>query len=89
MKRAKLLIYIIYRWNLVYYSHIQVIKSKLIHNMFKYQKKNAKTGAKVHLHKSPLQFSPFDMRDSSYLEHLHKELKLRNSREALLSLRKI
>ena len=28
------------------------------------------------------------MRDTSYLEHLHKELKLRNSREAMTSLRK-
>ena len=56
--------------------------------MFKYHKKNAKTGAKAHLHKSPLQFSPFDLRDTSYLEHLHKELKLRNTKEAILSLRK-
>ena len=56
--------------------------------MFKYKKVNAKTGSKVHLHKSPLNYSPFDMRDTKYLEHLHKELKLRNSREAMLSLRK-
>ena len=28
------------------------------------------------------------LRDSSFLEHLHHELKLRNSRESMLSLRK-
>ena len=56
--------------------------------MFKYHKKNAKMGTKSHLHKSPLQFSPFDMRDTSFLEHLHKELKIRNTKEAMLSLRK-
>ena len=32
-------------------------------------------------------FTPFDIRDNSYLEHLSKELKLRNAREGLLSLR--
>ena len=56
--------------------------------MFKYHKKNAKTGARTHLHKSPLQYNPFMLRDTSYLEHLHKKLKLTNSKEALLSLRK-
>ena len=56
--------------------------------MFKYKKVNAKTGSKVHLHKSPLNYSPFDIRDTSYLEHLHKELKLRSSREAMTLLRK-
>ena len=56
--------------------------------MFKYQKRNAKSRLRAHLHKSPLNFSPFDLRDNSYLEHLHKELKLRNSREAMLTLRK-
>ena len=56
--------------------------------MMKYHKKNAKMGAKAHLHKSPLQFSPFDLRDAKFLEHLHHELKLRNSRESMLSLRK-
>ena len=56
--------------------------------MMKYKKKNAKMGARVHLHKSPLNYTPFDLRDSSYLDHLHKELKLRSSREAMLSLRK-
>ena len=56
--------------------------------MFKFKKKNAKTGSKVHLHKSPLIFSSFDMRDTKYLEHLHHELKLRSSREEMISLRK-
>ena len=56
--------------------------------MFKYKKVNAKTGSKVHLHKSPLNYNPFMLRDTNYLEHLHKELKLRNSREAMTSLRK-
>ena len=56
--------------------------------MFKYHKKNAKAGNKVHLHKSPLNYNPFMLRDNSFLEHLHHQLKLRNSREALVSLRK-
>ena len=55
--------------------------------MFKYHKKNKKTGNRTHLQKSLLNYSPFDMRDTSYLEHLHKELKLRNAREAMISLR--
>ena len=56
--------------------------------MFKYHKKNAKVGNKVHLHKSPLNYNPFMLRDNSYLEHLHHQLKLKKSREALVSLRK-
>ena len=32
-------------------------------------------------------FTPFDLRDHAYLEHLSKELKLRNARAGLLSLR--
>ena len=56
--------------------------------MFKYHKKNKKTGTKAHLHKSLIDYSPFDMRDKSYLEHLHKELKLRNAREAMVSFEK-
>ena len=57
--------------------------------MFKYQSKNKKSALRrSHLHKSVLSFSPFDIRDTSYLEHLHKELKLRSSREAMTSLRK-
>ena len=56
--------------------------------MLKYHKKNAKVGNKVHLHKSPLTYNPFMLRDTNFLEHLHKELKLRNTKEAMLSLRK-
>ena len=56
--------------------------------MFKYHKHNNKTGTKAHLHKSLMNFSPFDMRDNSYLEHLHHQLKLRNSRESMVALRK-
>ena len=56
--------------------------------MFKYKKVNAKTGSKVHLHKSPLNYNPFMMKDTAYLEHLQKELKLRSAREGMLSLRK-
>ena len=56
--------------------------------MFKYHKRNKKMGAKVHLQQQMMNFTPFDMRDLSYLEHLHKELKLRNTREGMVSLRK-
>ena len=52
------------------------------------RKKNAKTGNRVHLQKQLMNFSPFDLRDTSYLDHLHTESKLRQSREAMLLLRK-
>ena len=55
--------------------------------MMKYEK-NAKTGNRVHLQKQLMNFSPFDLRDTSYLDHLHTESKLRQSREAMLLLRK-
>ena len=56
--------------------------------MFKYHKHNKKTGTKAHvLGGVKSNFTPFDMRDNSYLEHLSKELKLRNARAGLLSLR--
>ena len=54
----------------------------------KYHKKTQTTGTHVHLHSTQLNYNPFLLRDNSYLEHLHKELKLRQSREAMLSLRK-
>ena len=41
--------------------------------MMKYHKKNKKTGNRVHLQKQLMNFTPFDLRDTSYLEHLHKE----------------
>ena len=56
--------------------------------MFKYHKANKKTGMRSHLHTTMMNFSPFDLRDNSYLEHLSKELKLRKAREASLLLRK-
>lgn len=56
--------------------------------MMKYEKRNAKTGNRVHLQKQLMNFSPFDLRDTSYLDHLHTESKLRQSREAMLLLRK-
>ena len=56
--------------------------------MFKYHKKNAKAGNKVLLHKSPLKYIPLMLRDSSYLEHLHRQFKLKNPSGAMVSLRK-
>ena len=56
--------------------------------MFKYHKHNKKQGTKVHIvGEAKSNFTPFDLRDNSYLEHLSKELKLRNARAGLLSLR--
>ena len=56
--------------------------------MFKYHKHNKKQGTKVHtVGEVKSNFTPFDMRDTAYLEHLSKELKLRNARAGLLSLR--
>ena len=54
----------------------------------KYHKRNAKTGTRVHLQKQLMNFTPCDLRDISYLDHLQKELTLRQSMEAMLSLRK-
>ena len=56
--------------------------------MFKYHKHNKKQGTKVHIvGEVKSNFTPFDLRDTAYLEHLSKELKLRNARAGLLSLR--
>ena len=55
--------------------------------MFKYQKKNKKT-FRNHLHTTMLNYTPFSLGDTSYLEHLSKEIKLRNSREVAMQLRK-
>ena len=35
-----------------------------------------------------IKYSPFDMNDTKYLEHLHEQMKLRNSQEASVALRK-
>ena len=57
--------------------------------MFKYHKHNTKrTGGIGHLTKAQTNFTSFSLRDTSYLEHLQKELKLRNAREAMTLLRK-
>ena len=56
--------------------------------MFGYKKKNNnKKNTRSNLHTTMMNFSPF-MADTRYLEHLHKEMKLRNAREGMLMLRK-
>ena len=47
-------------------------------------KKKKQPQKRPHLHTSLKNFSPFDMMDSRYLEHLHPQAKLRNSRDTLL-----
>ena len=56
--------------------------------MLRFQKKNNKSFRKTPLHASKMNHTPFDMRDTAYLEHLQKESKLRSAREGMLSLRK-
>ena len=56
--------------------------------MFKYHKHSKKQGTKGHIvGEVKTNFTPFDLRDTAYLEHLSKDLKLRNARAGLLSLR--
>ena len=56
--------------------------------MFGYKKKNNnKKNNRSNLHTTMMNFSPF-MADTRYLEHLHKEMKLRNAREGMLMMRK-
>ena len=52
-----------------------------------YQKRNRKVGNKVFIGEQKSNFNPFMFGDHAYLEHLSKELKLRNARAGLLSLR--
>ena len=52
-----------------------------------HHKKNNKKNNRSHLHTTMMNFTPF-MADTRYLEHLHKEMKLRNAREGMLQLRK-
>ena len=47
-------------------------------------KKKPNKQKRQHLHASPKNFSPFDMMDTRYLEHLHHQAKLRNSKDTLL-----
>ena len=56
--------------------------------MYRFHKHNKKQGTKAHIiGETKTNFTPFDLRDTAYLEHLSKELKLRNARAGLLSLR--
>ena len=55
--------------------------------MYHHKKKTNTKGHRSHLHTTMMNFTPF-MADTRYLEHLHKELKLRNAREGMLQLRK-
>ena len=55
--------------------------------MYHHKKKTNTKGRRSHLHTTMMNFTPF-MADTRYLEHLHKELKLRNAREGMLQLRK-
>lgn len=56
--------------------------------MFKFKKHNKKSRGKTLLHTSANTYSPFDYTDTKYLEHLHNELKLKQSRESSIALRK-
>ena len=51
--------------------------------MYSSKKQNQKP-KRAHLHTSPKNFSPFDMMDTRYLDHLHHQAKIRNSRDTLL-----
>ena len=53
----------------------------------RFQKRNKKSVLRKQFHTSQLDYNPFTIHDTSYLEHLHHHLKLHNSREALLSLK--
>ena len=48
-----------------------------------HKKKNNKQ-KRQHLHTSSKTFSPFDTMDTRYLEHLHQQAKIGNSRDTLL-----
>ena len=56
--------------------------------MYRHHKKNAKKNkGKVFLQSSQIKYSPYELRDTKYLEHLHEQMKLRNSQEASVALR--
>ena len=44
-----------------------------------YTSKKKNNNKRQHLHTSPKNFSPFDMMDTRYLDHLHHQAKIRNS----------
>ena len=56
--------------------------------MYKFHKRNKKNKGKVFLQSSQIKYSPFDLKDTEYLKHLHEQMKLRNSQEASVALRK-
>ena len=57
--------------------------------MYKFHKRNNKKNkGNIFLQSSQIKYSPFDLKDTKYLEHLHEQMKLRNSQEASVALRK-
>ena len=57
--------------------------------MYKFHKRNnLKNKGKIFLQSSQIKYSPFDLKDTEYLKHLHEQMKLRNSQEASVALRK-
>ena len=57
--------------------------------MYEFHKRNnLKNKGRVFLQSSQIKYSPFDLKDTKYLEHLHEQMKLRNSQEASVALRK-
>ena len=57
-------------------------------NVSSSQEECEETNCKVFLQSSQIKYSPFHMKDTKYLEHLHEQMKLRNSQEASVALRK-
>ena len=56
--------------------------------MFGYKNKNNnRKNTRSNLHTRMMNFTPF-LVDTRYLGHLHKEMKLRNARKGMLTLRK-
>ena len=49
-----------------------------------YSSKKKHNNKRQHLQASTKTFSPFDMMDTRYLEHLHHQAKLRNSKDTFL-----
>ena len=49
-----------------------------------HRQKKKQTHKRAHLHQSQANHNPFMMYDTRYLEHLHQQAKIRNSRDALM-----
>ena len=47
-----------------------------------------KNKGNIFLQSSQIKYSPFDMKHKKHLKHLHEQVKLRNSQEASVALRK-